>query len=354
MPNFIFANNVSTTLASPFPSGATSFTLSSIANLPTSIPSGSVLVVTLNDFATRQNFEIVYVGTIAGPTCSNLSRAQEGTAELTWLTGDFAYSPPTKGQQNSFGQLGTTNTWTGANTFSDPVSVGPATQPTDALQQQQKGFLSITTSQSLTVTFTGTLWVSGCGGGGGGGGVPTVSPSVIVPGSSGGGAGFPVLMTPIAVTVGDVLVITIGAAGVGGPNAVTSVGGTGGTTTIVRSGTTLLTLAGGLGGASGQGGADNQAWPGAAGGLGTPSGTFGQDSSQFGPGAQGGIGGSGPFGGGGPGGRGSLGGVTVPGGAAGGFGAGGGGAGGVYGSTGAGATGNTGGAGGPGLVLFQW
>lgn len=242
----------------------------------------------------------------------------------------------------------------GTNVLVDALQVGPATQPTDALQQQQKGFLSITTSQSWTSPFTGTLWVSGTGGGGGGGGVGFAGASVIVPGSSGGGAGFPVLMTPIAVTVGDVLVVTIGAAGTGGPNSVSSVGGVGGTTSIVRSGTTLLTLSGGQGGVVGPGGADNQAWPGQPGGSGSPPGTYGQDTSQFGPGAQGGIGGSGPFGGGGPGGRGSTGTQTVAGSPAGGFGAGGGGAGGVYGTIGVGATGNTGGAGAPGILLFQW
>lgn len=133
MTIFTFANNVSTTLASAFSSSATSFTLASSAHLPTSIPAGQFLAITLNDAATKSNFEVIYVGTVTGATCSNLLRGQEGTAALSWLTGDFAYSPPTAGQQESFGQLGGANTWTGANTFTDPVAVGNATIPGQAI-----------------------------------------------------------------------------------------------------------------------------------------------------------------------------------------------------------------------------
>lgn len=98
MTVFTFANNVDTTLASAFSSSATSFTLASTAHLPPSIPVGEYLVITLNDAATRGNYEVIYVGTLTGATCSNLLRAQEGTAALSWLTGDYAYCGPTDGQ----------------------------------------------------------------------------------------------------------------------------------------------------------------------------------------------------------------------------------------------------------------
>jgi hypothetical protein len=137
MTVFTFANNVNTTLAGAFSSSATSFTLASTAHLPTSIPAGEYLVVTLNDAATRGNYEVIYVGTISGATCSNLLRAQEGTAALSWLTGDYAYCAPTDGQMASFPQLGAANTWTGANTFADPVLVGAATASGDAVQLGQ-------------------------------------------------------------------------------------------------------------------------------------------------------------------------------------------------------------------------
>jgi hypothetical protein len=136
MTTFIFANNVNTTLAGAVSTSATTITLASTANLPASIPSGSVLVVTLNDAATRNNYEIVYATAISGATLT-VNRAQEGTAALAWLVGDYAFSGPTAGQQASFGELGANNTWTGNNTFSDPVVVGTATASGDAMQLGQ-------------------------------------------------------------------------------------------------------------------------------------------------------------------------------------------------------------------------
>lgn len=129
MTTFIFANNVNTTLAGNVSTSATTVTLASTANLPTSIPVGSVLVITLNDAATRQNYEVMYATaiTISGSNATlTVNRAQEGTAALAWLTGDYAFSPPTAGQQSSFGQLASNNTWAGSNTFSDPVVAAPA------------------------------------------------------------------------------------------------------------------------------------------------------------------------------------------------------------------------------------
>ncbi|MDR8750781.1 hypothetical protein FEP95_04749 [Burkholderia multivorans] len=105
MPYFIFANNVSTTLASGISSTATSLTLSSAANLPSSIPPGYVFVITLNDVATGQNFEVIYATSISGATLGGLMRGQEGTAALAWSANDYAYSAPTKGQMQSLAWL---------------------------------------------------------------------------------------------------------------------------------------------------------------------------------------------------------------------------------------------------------
>ncbi|WP_321913592.1 hypothetical protein [Paraburkholderia sp. J11-2] len=132
MTTFIFANNVNTTLAGAVSTSATTITLASTANLPTTIPSGSVLVITLNDAATRQNFEVVYATARTGATLTVL-RAQEGTAALAWLTGDYAFSPPTAGQQASFGQLAEANTWTGNNGFTSPVAVANAVAAGEAV-----------------------------------------------------------------------------------------------------------------------------------------------------------------------------------------------------------------------------
>jgi hypothetical protein len=132
MTIFTFANNINTTLAGAVSPSATTITLASTANLPATIPSGTVLVITLNDVATRQNFEVVYATARTGATLTVL-RAQEGTAALAWLTGDFAFSPPTAGQQSSFGQLAESNIWTGANTFNAPVVVGTAATSGEAV-----------------------------------------------------------------------------------------------------------------------------------------------------------------------------------------------------------------------------
>lgn len=137
MTIFTFANNVNTTLAGAVSSSATSLTLSSTKGLPTSIPAGTVLAITLNDVATRQNFEVIYATAISGATLSGLLRGQEGTAALSWLTNDFAYSGPTAGQQASFGQVAAANTWTGQNTFSDPVIVGAGVTSGEAVNLGQ-------------------------------------------------------------------------------------------------------------------------------------------------------------------------------------------------------------------------
>jgi len=126
MTSFIFANNVNTTLAGSISSSATSITLSSSANLPTSIPSGSVLVLTLNDVATRQVYEIVYATAITGATLTVI-RGQDGTSAVAWATNDFAFSPPTAGQMAAMAQLGAPNIWTASNTFNNAVTVGNPT-----------------------------------------------------------------------------------------------------------------------------------------------------------------------------------------------------------------------------------
>lgn len=118
MTQFVFANNVNTTLASSISSSATTLTLASSANLPSSIPAGEYFVLTLNDAATRLNYEIVYATAVSGATLT-VVRGQEGTSAQAWLLGDFIYSGPTAGQMESFGAGGVTsfNTRTGAVTL---------------------------------------------------------------------------------------------------------------------------------------------------------------------------------------------------------------------------------------------
>jgi hypothetical protein len=136
MTIFTFSNNVNTTLAGAVSTSATTITLSSTQHLPASIPAGQALVITLNDAATRNNYEVVYATAITGATLTVL-RGQEGTSALAWLVGDYAYSPPTAGQMGGMGQLGANNTWVGNNTFSNPVTVANGTASGHAINKGQ-------------------------------------------------------------------------------------------------------------------------------------------------------------------------------------------------------------------------
>lgn len=93
--SFVFANNVSTKLASAITSTATTITLSSSANLPT-LSSGEQMPLTLLDAATKSIYEICYVTAISG-TSLTVIRAQEGTTASAYNAGDYAFSGPTAG-----------------------------------------------------------------------------------------------------------------------------------------------------------------------------------------------------------------------------------------------------------------
>lgn len=198
-----------------------------------------------------------------------------------------------------------------------------------------------------------TIYVSGCGGGGGGGGCQTVGSPNIVSGGGGGGAASFAIREARTVTPGQVLAVTIGAAGAGGTAG--SPGVTGGTTSLGA----IVTLGSGTGGGAGTGGAYTNYIAGGVGGGGAPDGSYGQDTGPVGVGASGGAGGSGPFGGGGGSTRGQVTGNAMLAGkpAQGGYGGGGGGAGGIYAAgntTIATSTGAAGGDGGPGFLLIEW
>ncbi len=111
MTTFVFANNVKTTLASALSTTATTITLASSTNLPSSIPAGEYFVITLNDAATQNVFEVCYATAVSGNTLTVL-RGQEGTSPQSWLVGDFAFSTVTAGQMESFSTGGLTNPMT--------------------------------------------------------------------------------------------------------------------------------------------------------------------------------------------------------------------------------------------------
>lgn len=95
MTQYVFANNVNTTLAAAATSTDTTLTLGSSTNLP-SLTTGQVMPLWLNDAATRSVYELVYVTGISGATLT-VERGQEGTTAVSWAVGDYAYCGPTGG-----------------------------------------------------------------------------------------------------------------------------------------------------------------------------------------------------------------------------------------------------------------
>ena len=265
-------------------------------------------------------------------------------------------------------QLGNSST-KNIGTTADTVAAGDDARITGAMQKNQNGgdipdvakflqnlglhetgFATLTSSGNFTVPEGVTeLWISGCAGGAGGGGSQTTS-NATVAGSGGGSSGGFVQRFKLAVTPGQVIPYTIGAAGTGGA-AGGGIGGDGGNTTFGS----YLTLLGGKGGAVGQSASDSAS--GGIGGLGGPTGSggghgsWGGDSQNTnGGGAYGGKGGDCPFGSAGGQVRGNV--NPIAGMDAVGYGAGGGGAGGAN-MNGA-HTGAKGGNGAPGVLFIEW
>lgn len=207
-----------------------------------------------------------------------------------------------------------------------------------------------TSSAQLAIPASITeIYVTGCAAGGGGAPGAGGSNAYFGGGGCGGGAGQSIIKKKFTVTPGSSLMITIGAAGVGGVGNVDRGGvATAGGDTIIGA---LQTLKGGSGGSNAINGTD-----GATGGIsgsGYPSGGYGNDGHITAGCASGGSGASSPFGGGGGSGRaGTQGGMA--GSAADGYGAGGGGGGGKYGNNAGVASGGSGGNGSQGFVIIEW
>lgn len=219
-----------------------------------------------------------------------------------------------------------------------------------------KNIARFTANGSFTVPPGVTkIWSSGCAGGGGGGSSLATNSVSFLTGGSGGGAGQWVMRTPISVTPGQVIPITIGAAGTGG-TAATNNATAGGSTQMGASGS-LLNLTGGSPGLIGGGGTNvPQDYGGPGGGVGFPNGGAAMDtvvaSGGICVGGFGGVGANSPFGASGPPGRGAVG-NNISAGSGFGFGAGGSGSGGAYKSPGV-AAGGAGAAGMPGLLILEW
>jgi hypothetical protein len=241
MTQYVIANNVNTQLAAAAASGATTLTLASSANLPT-LSAGQVMPLTLNDAATGNLYEVVYVTAISGVTLT-VTRAQEGTGALNWSLGDYAYCAPTAGTVAT--ALGNPN-----NVF----AVAPATASQHAVQfGQAVGRLlnvQVFTSSGTYTPFSSlvtSIIVKAVGGGGGSGGNPVQGAGSGAFSVAGSGASY----AEVRYTSGfSGATVTVGAAGTAGTS--TTNGGTGGTSSFVGTGISM-SCPGGNGGSFGGG-----------------------------------------------------------------------------------------------------
>ena len=143
MTAFVFANNVSTTLAASITSSATTISLASSAGLPT-LATGQVMPLTLNDAATGLVYEIVYVTAISGSNVT-VERAQEGTGAQAWNTGDYIRCSPT---------AGTVAALNGSS--SEAFNVANATTATEAVALSQVAQTAPQISRTTTVNTSNT------------------------------------------------------------------------------------------------------------------------------------------------------------------------------------------------------
>jgi hypothetical protein len=148
MTQFVIANNVNTQLAAAAASGVTTLTLASSTNLPT-LSAGQIMPLTLNDAATGQNYEIVYVTAISGVTLT-VERAQEGTGDLNWSIGDYAFCAPTAGTV-------AVTTGSSSNTFQVANATAANMAPNLGQVQALQGSVAGTTTESTSATLTNAV-----------------------------------------------------------------------------------------------------------------------------------------------------------------------------------------------------
>ncbi len=103
MTGFVITNFFNTTLSAAASSSATTLSVASSTNLPTSLAPGQMFPIVLNDAATRTLFEVCYVTAISGTTLTVL-RAQEGTTAQNWSVGDYIRCVPTAGTAPVLGE----------------------------------------------------------------------------------------------------------------------------------------------------------------------------------------------------------------------------------------------------------
>lgn len=95
MAQFIFVNNLNTTLSAAINSTQTTISVTSVSGFPT-LNTDQILPLTLLDAATQSVYEIVYVTGISGTTLT-IQRGMEGSIANTYAVGDYVSCNPTAG-----------------------------------------------------------------------------------------------------------------------------------------------------------------------------------------------------------------------------------------------------------------
>jgi hypothetical protein len=113
----LFTNNAATTLASGINSSVTSLTVASSTGGLFPSPTGSQYFYCTLSNSTGTVIEIVKV-TARSTDTFTIVRAQDNTTAQSFSTGDKVELRATAADLNNFGQLDSTNTWAGAQTFS--------------------------------------------------------------------------------------------------------------------------------------------------------------------------------------------------------------------------------------------
>ena len=154
MTQFVFANNIKTSLAAPVTSTGTTITLASAAGLPT-LTTGQMMPLTLTDAKTLTVYECVYVTAINGLTLT-VNRAQEGTGAYNWNTGDLVMCGPTADSvADAYGNPNNMFHGATASQFDDSSALASTEFVQDALGNLAGMMVNITVSTALDSTAFG-------------------------------------------------------------------------------------------------------------------------------------------------------------------------------------------------------
>jgi hypothetical protein len=105
MAAFVFSDNARSSLGQAIGPGATVITLAAGGGAAFPIPAANQqFALTLNDLATRVNYEVCYCTARTGDVLTVL-RGQEGTTAQSWVIGDYAWNGPTSGQMSAMVQI---------------------------------------------------------------------------------------------------------------------------------------------------------------------------------------------------------------------------------------------------------